>query len=63
MSFTNDSKGSNTLTGDARSSAGTFSNDALSMQGVTWQSDFNTWATELRMWSQVGSQLNLDTKH
>lgn len=63
MSFAYDSKGSNTLTGNARSAAGIFTNDSLSMQGITWQSDFNTWAMELRTWAQAASQLILDIKN
>ena len=63
MSFTYDTKGSNTLTGDARSAAGSFSSNNKSQQGVTWGSDFNTWAAESRQWGQVASQLTQDTKH
>ena len=63
MSFTNDSKGSNTLTGDTRSVAGTFTQDSKAQQGVTWGSDFNTWILELRTWAQATSSLSLDTKN
>lgn len=63
MSFYFDSKGSNVLSGDPRSTAGTFSQDGKSQEGVTWQTDLLMWSQELRTWAQAGSQLTLDTKH
>lgn len=63
MSFTSDSKTTSTLTADARSSAGTFTSGSKSSQGVTWGSDYNTWALESRTWAQATSQLTLDTKN
>lgn len=61
--LTYDSKGSNSLTRDTRSSAGTLTNDTHSFQGITWGDDFNTWAAELRTWGEVTSQLTLDTRN
>lgn len=63
MSFTFDTKSTTTLNGDTKSSAGIFTNDTHSTQGITWGSDFLTWTQETRTWGQVVSQLTLDTKN
>ncbi len=63
MSFSFDSKGSNTLTNDAISPAGTFSGDSKSSGEITWGLDFRTWAQETRTWAQMATLYTLDTKH
>lgn len=63
MSFTYDQKSTTALSGDARSSAGSFTNDNHSVMGITWGDDFNTWITELRTWAEAVSGLTLDARN